>query len=434
MSQMEVSRLECLEKLANKQLSQMEAATLLGISTRHVRRLQRAYEEAGAQSLISRHRGRQSNNKLPDQTKAEAIRLIQEHYSDFGPTLAHEKLTEVHNLTLSLESLRVIMMRSDLWKGKRRKAIVTHQMRTRRSCFGELIQIDGSPHAWFEDRGPACCLLVFVDDATGGIMILHFEEEESAQGYFDATYKYIKQHGVPIAYYSDRHGIFRVNIKDARGGTGETQYSRALRELDITLINANSPQAKGRVENKNGTLQDRLVKELRLQGISDIKSANAFLPSFIKDYNRRFAKSPASSTNLHRKLEIPAKSLRYILSYQEERVISKNLEVHYQNKVYQIQSKTPGYTMRGAKVMVHNDHGKINLIYKGRSLPYKVFESHQKMTPIASSKEVNLMLERAQNPPLRRKSKPSQNHPWRNKDTTKKGAASRMSQNSYRTF
>lgn len=420
MSQKEVSRLECLEKLANKRLSQIEAATLLGVSTRQVRRLQRAYEAAGAQGLISRHRGKRGNNKLANQTKEKAIKLIQAHYPDFGPTLAHEKLTEVHELKLSLESLRGIMMASGIWKGKRRKVVMTHQMRIRRSCVGELIQIDGSPHAWFEKRGPHCCLLVFVDDATGRIMMLHFEEEESAQGYFDATYKYIMEHGVPIAYYSDRHGIFRVNIKEARSGTGETQYSRALRELDITLINANSPQAKGRVENKNGTLQDRLVKELRLQGISDIKSANAFLPVFIKDYNQRFAKTPASSTNLHRKSRMPAKSLRHILSYQEERIISKNLEVHYENKVYQIQSKTPGYTMRRAKIKVHNDHGNITLIYKGKSLPYKVFEKHQKVTAIASSKQVNSMVEQAQKPLLKPRAKPSQSHPWRNRILSEK--------------
>ena len=420
MSQKEVSRLECLEKLANKRLSQIEAATLLGVSTRQVRRLQRAYEAAGAQGLISRHRGKRGNNKLANQTKEKAIKLIQAHYPDFGPTLAHEKLTEVHELKLSLESLRGIMMASGIWKGKRRKVVMTHQMRIRRSCVGELIQIDGSPHAWFEKRGPHCCLLVFVDDATGRIMMLHFEEEESAQGYFDATYKYIMEHGVPIAYYSDRHGIFRVNIKEARSGTGETQYSRALRELDITLINANSPQAKGRVENKNGTLQDRLVKELRLQGISDIKSANAFLPVFIKDYNQRFAKTPASSTNLHRKSRMPAKSLRHILSYQEERVISKNLEVHYENKVYQIQSKTPGYTMRRAKIKVHNDHGNITLIYKGKSLPYKVFEKHQKVTAIASSKQVNSMVEQAQKPLLKPRAKPSQSHHWRNRILSEK--------------
>ena len=158
-----------------------------------------------------------------------------------------------------------------------------------------------------------------------------------------------------------------------------------------------------------------MVKELRLRGISDIKSANIFLPGFIKDYNRRFAKTPTSSTNLHRKSQLPAKSLRHILSYQEERIISKNLGVHYQNKVYQIQTKTAGYTMRRAKIKVHDDHGNITLIYKGKSLPYKIFEKHQKVTAIASSKQVNSMLERAQKVGLKPRAKPSQSHPWRNR-------------------
>lgn len=413
MSQKEISRLECLEKLACKQLSQIEASSLLGISTRQVRRLQRAYKKSGARSLISKHRGKPSNNKLPNQTKDKAVSLIREKYPDFGPTLAHEKLTEVHRLELSLESLRGLMMKADIWKGKRRKIVTVHQMRTRRSCLGDLIQIDGSPHAWFENRGPRCTLLVFVDDATGRIMMLHFEKEESAQGYFDASYKYIMLHGIPIAFYSDRHGIFRVNIKEAKTGTGETQYGRALRMLDIRLINANSPQAKGRVENKNGTLQDRLVKELRLHGINDIKSGNAFLPRFIKDFNRRFAKKPASSTNLHRKRNLPPQSLRNILSYQYDRTITKNLEVHYHSKIYQIQTKTPGYTMRRAKIKVYEDHGNVSLIYKGKSLAYKIFEKHQKVTPIASSKQVNLMLERIQRPSLKPRKKPKKAHPWK---------------------
>lgn len=414
MSQKEIKRLECLEKLASQQLSQIEAARLLDITTRHIRRLQRAHEKEGAKSLISKRRGKPSNNKLHTSIKEEALTLIREKYADFGPTLAHEKLVELHGFKLSLESLRKMMIDARIWKGKRRKVMTVHQMRSRRACLGELIQIDGSPHAWFEDRGPKCCLLVFVDDATGKIMMLHFEKEESAQGYFDATYKYIIRHGIPIAFYSDRHGIFRVNIKDAKSGTGETQYSRALRELDVTLINANSPQAKGRVENKNGTLQDRLVKELRLQNISDMKSANAFLPDFIKDYNRRFAKLPASPSNLHRKRQLPTKELRDILSYQHERTITKNLEVHYQNKIYQIQSKSPGYTMRRAKIIIHDDHGNIALIYKGNSLAYKVFESHKKETPIASAKQLDSIIEKAKHTRTKSSYKPSKDHPWRN--------------------
>lgn len=416
MSQKELTRLAYLEKLSSKQISQIEAAKLMGMSTRHLRRLQQTYGKGGAKALISKRRGQPSNHQLPSDTKKTGLALVQKHYSDFGPTLAHEKLTEKHKVKISLESLRQLMIEAGIWKGKKRRLSRVHQMRSRRPCLGELIQIDGSPHAWFEERGPRCCLLVFVDDATGRIMTLHFEKEESAQGYFDATYKYIMAHGLPDAFYSDKHGIFRVNIKEAQSGNGETQFSRALRELDIKLINANSPQAKGRVENKNGTLQDRLVKELRLENISDIDSANAFLPAFMKDYNRRFAKAPASPVNRHRKRNLAPKALRMTLSYQNERTITKNLEVHYQNKIYQIQSKNPSYTMRRAKVMLYHDHKKVALIYKGKELPYKVFDHYNQTTPIASSKQINGLLDNKKLSTQRSAKthqKPSKNHPWR---------------------
>ena len=424
MSHQELSRLSRIEKIKDRQLSQLDAARQLGLSPRQLRRLQRRYETECAAGLQSKHRGKASNNQLCPQLKAEAITLITSRYKDFGPTLAHEKLTERHGLKLSLESLRNLMIREDLWQGKRRKPFKVHQMRVRRSCEGELIQIDGSPHAWFEDRGISCCLLVFVDDATGKIMALHFEKEESAQGYFDATHQYIMAHGMPVSFYSDRHGIFRVNMKEARSGTGETQFSRALRELDIKLINANSPQAKGRVENKNGTLQDRLVKELRLLGISDMDTANAYLPTFIKDYNRRFAKAPASETNLHRKRTFTPTALRHILSYQSERTISKNLEVSYHNTLYQIQTKSPSYTMRGAKVMVHQNHEKVSLIYKGYLLKYQCFETKQQCTPVVSSKQLNSFVEQHQ--PKRKKYKPANTHPWK-KDFLKKPAFTQAS-------
>ncbi len=364
MSQKEIKRLEVLEKLSSKRITQIEAAKLLEIDTRHLRRLQRGYEKQGAQSLVSKRRAKPSNNQLPSELKKSVISLIKTNYHDFGPTLAHEKLTEQHNLLISVESVRQLMMGEALWQGKKKRIATIHQMRSRRSCLGELVQIDGSPHDWFEGRREKCCLLVFVDDATGKIMTLHFEEAESTQGYFDATHKYIMQHGIPCAFYSDRHGIFRVNAKEAQSGTGDTQYSRALRELNVTLINANSPQAKGRVENKNGTLQDRLVKELRLRNINNIADANAYAPYFSEDYNERFAKPAANPADMHRTLFLSPEALQDILSHQETRIITKNLEVHYENKIYQIQTNTQSYTMRQSKITVRENKNGIQLIYK----------------------------------------------------------------------
>ena len=407
MSPREIDRLSVLEKVASKQLTQAKAAKLLKLSRRQIIRICKRYRSDGAEGLISKRRGKISNNRLSEETKEAALILIKKHYYDFGPTFAHEKLTELHGLKLSIESLRQLMVKNGVWKRKKRKNAAIHQMRARRSQCGELVQIDGSFHAWFEDRGPRCTLLVFVDDATGKIMQLYFEPEESSAGYMEAIRRYLPQHGRPLAFYSDRHGIFRVNIKDAQSGTGETQLSRALRELDIELINANSPQAKGRVERMNSTLQDRLVKEMRIKSVSDIESANKFIPEFIESYNQKFAVEPASPIDAHQ-LTIPdSKNLDLILCQRHIRTISKNLQVRYSNKIYQIQTQGPGYAMRNAKAQVNDNKGDVTIVYKNKSLPYKIFDPHQKPTPVVDSKELNKHLDR------KKKCRPSVDHPWR---------------------
>lgn len=407
MSQKEINRLQVIEKVESKQISQLEAAQQLGIRARQVRRLQATYRSKGVTGLLSERRGKPSNNKLSDTIKSKAVELIEKKYADFGPTLAHEKLTENHDMNLSVESCRKIMIKHKIWKPKRKKIATIHAMRTRRSARGELVQIDGSPHAWFEDRGPKCTLLVFVDDATSEIMQLHFEAEESTQGYFDATKKYLFKHGVPVALYSDRHGIFRVNIPEAKTGTGETQYSRAMRELGISLINANSPQAKGRVERLNGILQDRLVKELRLQNISTIAFANQFALEYVVEYNKRFSVEAASSVDAHQPLVLDEIAVDNILCHRYARKITKNLEVHYQNKIYQIQPVGKGYTLRQAHVGVYDCRGIVTLMYKGKPLDYKIFEKAQRGTPIASSKQINTMVDKRCHKP------PAENHPCR---------------------
>ena len=285
MSKKELTRLEVIRRLEEKRMRQREAAEILGVSSRHIRRLLRSYRLHKEKGLISRRRGKPSNNRLKAEIKQQAIDLLHSRYHDFGPTLAHEKLTEVHHLTLSVESVRQIMIAEELWKPRKVKRQAVHQRRLRRACLGELVQIDGSPHAWFEDRGPVCTLLVFIDDATGRLMELLFVPVETTFAYFTAARRYLERHGRPVAFYSDKHGIFRVNAKNALSGSGMTQFERAMKALDIEIICANTPQGKGRVERANQTLQDRLVKELRLKGISSIQAANAYLPQFIADFN-----------------------------------------------------------------------------------------------------------------------------------------------------
>jgi hypothetical protein len=231
-----------------------------------------------------------------------ALSIVRERYADFGPTFAAEKLAEHHGCSVSRETLRGWMIADGLWIDRRHRIASPHQPRRRRDCLGELVQIDGSEHAWFETRGESCTLLAFVDDATSRLMQLRFVASESAFDYFRATRAYLEAHGKPVAFYSDKHNIFRVNAKDAVGGDRITQFGRALMDLNIDIICANSPQAKGRIERAFGTLQDRMVKELRLAEISTVAAANAWLPDFIAGYNARFGRQPANAKDLHRPL------------------------------------------------------------------------------------------------------------------------------------
>ncbi len=275
MTQKAIDRLSVIQQVVNRQLRQREAAVQLGLSIRQVKRLVARFRQEGPPGLVSRHLGRRPGNALSKAVRQEIMGLVHERYADFGPTLACEKLVEQHGYRLSVETLRQWMIAEGLWKPKKRKAARIHQRRPRRPCPGELVQIDGSPHDWFEGRGPCCTLIVFIDDATSKLMALHFVPAETTWAYLQTLRVYLAKYGRPVALYSDKHSIFRVNYPEREGEL--TQFTRALKTLDIEPIHANTPQAKGRVERANQTLQDRLVKELRLAGISDIEAANAFL-------------------------------------------------------------------------------------------------------------------------------------------------------------
>lgn len=410
MSVKELDRLSIMEQVRARKLTKTEAARRLGISRPHCQEVYKVFCRYGAQGLVSKKRGQPSNNRIAASVREAVVSMIRERYADFKPTLAHEKLTEVHGFRISDESVRRIMIAEGLWQGKRRKVLQVHPMRARRPCFGELVQIDGSPHLWFEDRRASCCLLVLIDDATSQLLGLRFVETECLQGYFDVIRDYIERSGRPLALYSDQHSIFHMHIKEALSGTGEIQFGRAMRELDIEVIAASSPQAKGRVERANGILQDRLVKEMRLLGISDIDTANAWLPTYMADYNRRFAVPPAHSSDAHRK-ELPnAEALDLIFAIQNQRKLSKNLELSYKNVIYQIQSKTPGYSMQRAMVTVCESKGQITLLYKGGILSYKVFEKGYRTKQVVSSKELNDHIDKRS---FHRPPKPKSAHPWR---------------------
>jgi len=409
MSAKELNRLTVMQRLSEKRMCQREAGEILHLSTRQIKRLLRAYRQKGVAGLGSKHRGRTGNNRLSESVKKQALDLLKTKSRGFGPTLAHEKLVEKDKLKLSDESVRKLMIEEDLWKPRKVKKVVTHQLRERRACFGELVQIDGSPHDWFEGRAAPCVLLVFIDDATGKLVQLRFVESESFFSYAQAAEDYFRRYGKPIAFYSDKHGIFRVNLPSAGSGDALTQFGRAMQELDIQIICANTPQAKGRVERVNQTLQDRLVKEMRLRGMSSMAEGNTYLPEFMDELNQRFAVEPRSSVNAHRPLTAKD-DLTRILTWQETRTLSKNLTLQFEKVVYQIRTPRPTYSLRQAVVTVCLDaQQNIMIHYKGKSLPYTIFHKQAKQSEITVSKNVNQTLDQKR----LSSHKPAPDHPWR---------------------
>ena len=394
MSAKEVDRLEVIRRVLERRLKHGKVAQLLGITARQIRRLCGAYARDGAAGLVSKRRGQPSNRRLSEDLRRRAVELVRDLYADFGPTLAREKLVELHGIRVAKETLRKWMAAADIWLPRDQRVPKPHQPRYRRSCLGELVQIDGCDHHWFEDRGPACTLLVYVDDATGRLMELHFAKTESAFGYFDATASYLRRHGKPVAFYSDKHSIFRVAQEGTTGrDKGVTQFGRALGQLNIDIICANTPQAKGRVERMNSTLQDRLVKELRLRAISNIEAGNAFAPIFMKDFNRRFARPPRNTHDAHRPVD--EQGLESVFSWQEERTMSRNLVVHYRRVSYLIEPSKEALKLGGRKVAVHEWHdGRVEIRCGGLTLPYSTVDKEPHVSPgdIVENKRLGAVL------------------------------------------
>jgi hypothetical protein len=373
MSTKEFGRLHTLISLAEGRIGVTEAAVLMGVTRRQVSRLMRKFRADGAAGLASVKRGRRSNRAFSDTFRSTVLGVIRERYSDFGPTLAAEKLAEVHGLPVATETLRLWMLADGLWVRRQDRIKRVYQPRNRRDCLGELIQIDGCLHWWFEDRGPKCTLLVFIDDATSRLMQLRFVPSESAMAYFLATRGYIEQHGKPIAFYSDKHTVFRNNNKDTVGD-GLTQFGRALHELNIDILCANAPQAKGRVERAHKTLQDRLVKELRLAGINDPDAANAFVPSFIKDFNSRFARAPRLEKNLHRSLAA-LDDIESSFTWQAERKVSKALTLQYNRMLFILEPDEVSKGLAGKLVtLMEFPDGRLEIRHKGLPLAYRTFD------------------------------------------------------------
>ena len=394
----DLERLKTIQAVVDHELKPGQAAERLGLSVRQIERLVIRYRAEGPVGLISRHRHRSGNRALKVSVAERVVGILREQYADFGPTLATEKLRSRHDIVIAKETVRQLQIASGLWVPRKLRPPKVHQPRTRRACLGELVQIDGCEHRWFEDRAPACTALVYVDDATSRLMVVHFTGAESTFAYFEATREYIERYGKPLAFYSDKASIFRVNKSQATSGPGHTQFGRALYELNIDGICANSAAAKGRVERAHLTLQDRLVKELRLESISSIAAANGLMPRFIEAYNARFAKAPRDHHNAHRELRSD-EQLELIFSWRELRKVTKDLTLHYERKLLLLEDNPENRRLIGKYVEVFQyPDGRLEIRVAGRALPYAVYEKFGTIDQgtIVENKRLGHMLQVAQ--------------------------------------
>ncbi len=412
MSEKERHRLGVIKDICRKQITQVAAAELLNLTRRHIQRLVNAYRLDGDIGLVSKRRNMPSNRRYSTEFRKQILQIIKDKYSDFKPTFACEKLFDNHGIRLSSETLRQWMVAEGLWKVRQRKKRQVYQPRYRRDCVGELIQIDGSHHDWFEGRSAKCCLLVFIDDATSQLMSLYFCETETTYDYMNVTRQYISEHGKPIAFYSDKHSVFKVNSPSCKTSKQMTQYGRVLYELNIELICANSSQAKGRVERANLTLQDRLIKEMRLADVNTIEEANAWLPQYISAHNARFACLPHCTDDVHRTVDESSAELDDIFARQVSRSLTASLTLQYDKVIYMLTPTEKAKGLVGKKVMIYDyPDGTISIQHCGESFEYIVFDKvrHVQQGDVVSNKRLGAVLAAAKRSQDERANEPSRN-------------------------
>lgn len=407
MSQTQLDRYDILKRLIHQDMNGTEASHLLGLTVRHVRRLKGAVKQHGANALVHALKGRPSNRKLPQAIHDRIVKVIKNHYADFGPTLAQEKLSEQHRLSYDVGTIRSIMIAQGLWKPKKGPTSSEHrQWRLRRSFLGELVQFDGSYEFWFEDRSGKCCLLAAIDDATGKILSARFGAHEGIEPVFGFWKDYLLQHGRPRAIYMDKFSTYKMNSKFAQENHElKTQFQRVCDQLQIEPIFAHSPQAKGRVERLFQTLQDRLIKELRLQKIFTINAGNRFLEeTFIPWFNQKFAVEPSQSGDLHRALTAKEKqNLDSVFSRQYERTVHNDFTLSYKNQWYQLTKDQPATVCKKDVVTVEERlDGSVWIRLRGKYLRYTSLPERPK-------KAVTFWVI----PKVRVPWKPPVDHPWR---------------------
>jgi len=399
-SQEELRRLHVIEKVLEGGLKQVEAAEILSLSSRHIRRVVKRVRGEGQRGIVHRLRGRPSNRKIPGQLKDKVIKLYRARYKDFGPTLASEKLLERDRVSISDETLRGWLLEAGDWK-RVRKGRRHRQWRERKGHRGEMVQMDGSHHAWFEDRGDPCVLMGYIDDATGDVFG-RFDDYEGTMPAMDSFKRYIRKRGLPLKVYLDKHSTYKSTAKatiaeQLEGVEPLSEFERALKELGVEVSHAHSPQAKGRIERLFRTFQDRVIKEMRLRGIKTIEEGNRFLEQYLPLYNRRFSVRPREKDDVHRPLP-RGMDLNGILCIKTERTLRNDFTVVHNHKLYQIQDAT-----KASKVIVQDRmDGSMRVTYQGQALRFREITERpirENNHPVATKRR------KAYIPPA--------DHPWR---------------------
>lgn len=409
MASKELSRYEVVSKLIDGQINGTDAAKQINLSIRQVKRLKSKVKQFGAKGLIHKNRGKSSNRRIDSKIIAKAKTFLKKYYSDFKPTFASEKLKERHKIKLGREKVRQIMIEEKLWKPKPKKENKEYRTwRQRKEYYGQMQQFDGSYHKWFEERSKERCLLASIDDATSQITKAKFVKHEGIKPAFAFWREYAKTKGKPVNIYLDRHSTYKVNHKSLFDDSKVlTQFERAMKNLDIQIIHARSPQAKGRIERLFGTLQDRLIKELRLEEINTVEEANRFLEEiFIPKFNQKFAVLPAKSKNLHKPLtKIDKANLDKIFSEQNTRTVNNDFTIRFKGQWFQLSEKQPTLVLRKSKVMIEERlNQKLFISLKNKYLDYTTLPERPqkaiKMHVTGLTREKQIW-------------KPPADHPWR---------------------
>ncbi len=411
MSKKEVSRYDIIKKTIDKKLKNVEASRILNLTPRQIRRIKERVVKEGMKGLLHKSRGKASNRKIPEEEEEKIKKLLKEKYPDFTPAFATEKLRKVHQITHDEKTIQRMMIEEGLQKPKKKKQETHRIWRQRKSSYGEMEQYDGSYEDWFEGRlgeGKKQCLLASIDDATGKITQAKFDEHEGVFPTFRFWQEYLEKHGKPFSIYTDKFSTYSMNHKTAKENPDtKTQFERVMEELNIELILANSPQAKGRVERLFRTLQDRLVKELRLSDVSTLFEANIFLTNvFVPDFNKEFSVCPRSTANIHKRItQKEKKSFPSIFSRHETRTIRNDYTISYKNTWYQMEAtKSVLIQKKDIVIIEEKEDGGIQIRLRGKyldfyPLPERPKKVSEKKSPWVLAKPVPTV--------------PAKDHPWR---------------------